>query len=155
MNLLPDENSYMDDLEEVDEIPIQEIIGIGEAMHPARITILKTEFERSLQLEDRLTSRRRRATRNGNKDLEKIYMDKIVLASRESNRLRGLLDEHERETEPEEIEEYEGLSSIFTFSGHEPDEVRSRPTIQEVEEEEEEEHDLIDELAIVLELEQE
>lgn len=156
MNLLPDENNYMDDLEELDEIPIEEVIGIGEREDPAQILILKTEFERILKLLDRLKSRRKRATRDGNKDLEKIMIEKITNTSTEVDKLRGLLDEYEREREPEEESEeeleYDGLFE-GTRSGEY--EERTRPTVEEVEEEEEEEHDLIDELAIILELEEE
>ena len=102
--------------------------------------------------EDRLKSRRKRATRDENKDLEKIIMEKIVAASLESDRLRGLLNEHETEERPAEEDQGGDIDNAhFEDSGLRQDEERTGSSIEE----EEEEHDLIDELAIVLELEEE
>ena len=148
---MPEDLLEMDDDwdDELDEIPIEEVIGIGERMHPERKESIRQKYEEALKFKDRLISRRGRAINTMNVDLQNLLTEKIGKVYRDINDLRKAVYGQERIREESAGEGlFDGVFETTRPERHEePIRLTTETQTQEVQEEE---HDEIDELAIVL-----
>jgi hypothetical protein len=144
----PDEYLELEELDELDEEPIEEVIGIGERMHPERVAVIEVQYEKLLNYKSKLRSRQSKAIREHNWVLQKILFKKLVDVQIKILKKEALLAKRDKE---ESEQESRRDVSIETPRHEEIEE----PTGLITEEDEETEDDEILELAVVLGLEEE